>query len=136
MDFVFELLFQFLFEVVGEGLVELGFKGSARVLRSKIGRAVASTIAGFAFGVWWGAHLVDQGGAHRPRLFWVSIALALVAGIGAHRRWRTSAADEGQPVKILQVPWRWPLYRLVAFAALNTAIAAGIATGWHPPVLG
>jgi hypothetical protein len=100
---------------------------------------MVSSMAGFGFGVWWGAHLVEQGAAHRPRLFWVSIALAVVAGIGAYRRWQRSGwadPNEGQPVTVLQVPWRWPVYRLVAFAVLNTAIAAGIATGWHPPVIG
>jgi hypothetical protein len=27
-------------------------------------------------------------------------------------------------------PWRWPLHRLIGFAVLNAAVAAGIAVGF------
>lgn len=139
MDFLFEIVFQVVFEVVGELFMEFGFKASARVVRSKLGRAAVSSVVGFGFGVWWGAHLAGQGGSHRPRLLWVSLAVALAAGVGAlwRRRQARERPREGvQRVIVFLAPWRWPAFRLVGFALLNAAIAAGILTGWHPPTLG
>jgi len=146
MDFLLELVFQVVFEIVGELLMEIGFKASARVLRSKLGRGAVSLVVGFVFGVWWGAHLADQGSAHHPRLLWVSIAMAVAAGVGSlwqlRRAKEEDQAGERQDQRVMQrvivllVPWRWPAYRLLGFALLNTAIAAGILTGWRPPTLG
>lgn len=146
MDFLLELVFQVVFEILGELLMEIGFKASARVLRSKLGRGAVSLVVGFVFGVWWGAHLTDQGHAHRPRLLWVSLAVAVAAGIGGLWQLRRADVDDqaGAPghqvgverVIVFLVPWRWPAYRLFAFALLNAAIAAGIVTGWRPPTLG
>jgi hypothetical protein len=132
MDFLFEVILQVIFEVV----VQLGLHGAARVLKSRLGRSVVAASAGFAFGVWWGAHLADAGTGHRPRLFWVSIALAgtalLVLAIRRQQSNRELQPDE--PVTVL--PWRWPPHRLVSFAVLNVAIAVGIAVGFTPGVPG
>lgn len=146
MDFLLELVFQVVFEILGEILVEIGFKASARVLRSKLGRGAVSLVVGFVFGVCWGAHLADRGSAHRPRLLWVSLAMAVVAGIAGLWQLRRAEVDDraglqcdqggAQRVIVLLVPWRWPSYRLIGFALLNAAIAAGILTGWRPPALG
>lgn len=139
MDFLFEFVFQVVFEIVGELLMEFGFKASARMLRSKLGRAAVSSVVGFVFGLWWGAHLADQGSAHRPRLLWVSIAMAVAAGIGGvwqRRRADVHDPDGVQRAIVVLVPWRWPSYRLFSFALLNVAIVAGILTGWRPPILG
>jgi hypothetical protein len=134
VDFLFEFVFQILFEFLGEFLIEFGFKGAAAVLRSRIGRYATSAIAGFAFGVVWGAHVAEIGTPHRPRLFWVSVTLALLALLGgAYRRRRPVDAIT---VTALAWPWTWPAARWAGFAVLNGAVAAGVATGWHPPVVG
>jgi hypothetical protein len=134
VDFLFELVFQVLLEFVGEFLIEAGFKGVAAVVRSRVGRYTTSAVAGFAFGVVWGAHVADIGTPHRPRLFWVSIGLAALALAAAAYRRRNDADAVG--VKALAFPWTWPAWRWLGFAVLNGAVAAGVATGWHPPVVG
>lgn len=132
MDFVVEFIFQILFEFVSEVLFEVGFKRTAAVMRSRIGRYTVSALIGFGGGVWWGSHLSDLG--HRPRLFWVSIAIAAIALAAAAYRRANPVMPRGRD--LFAPPWRWPSWRLVGLAVFNVAIAAGIATGWTPPVVG
>lgn len=130
MELVFELLFQFVFEVVGDVLFETGFRRTARVARSRVGRLVIAVAAGFGAGLWWGARLSERGRVDEPRSLWISLALAVVFGLGALWRWR-----RGRPAQdphVVSPPWRWPLYRLAGFAVLNLAVAAGIAVGFNP----
>ena len=129
MDFIFEFVFQILFEILGEALFEFGFKGAAAVMRSRVGRYATMAIAGFIFGVLWGTNLA--GGDHRPRLFWVSIAMAVIAGLGAlYRRQRPVAEHRG--LGYLVAPTTWPAWRWLGFVVLTVAVALGIATGWTP----
>jgi hypothetical protein len=148
LEFLFELVFQFLFELVAEILFEAGHKGAARVLRNRWVRYGLAVVVGFGFGVWWGDRL---SGHHRPALFWVSLAVAAVAGIGALRR-RTDSAAPGEERAVAELrrlaerptpeaahswrtvvdPRRWPAHRLVGLAILNGAVAAGIAVGFEP----
>jgi hypothetical protein len=132
VDFLFEFVFQVLFEIVGEFLVEVGFHAAATVLRSRIGRLAVSAAFGLLAGVWWGDHLSSVG--HRPRLLWVSIAFAAAAALGGFYRQRRPVLEMG--ARSLVVPWLWPAYRLWGFVVLNAALATGIATGWTPPVVG
>jgi hypothetical protein len=134
VDFHFELVFQILYEFLVDFLIENEFKGAAVVLRSRIGRYATSAITGFVFGVIWGAHVAEIGTPHRPRLFWVSVTLAVLALLGAGYRRRR--AVDAIAVNALAWPWTWPASRWAGFAVLNGAVAAGVATGWHPPVVG
>ena len=148
IEFLFELVFQFLFEVVAEFLFEVGFKSAAKVLRLRIVRYGLLLAVGFGFGVWWGDRL---SGGHRPTLFWVSLAVAALAGLSALRRrpHNVSKGDEAAVVELRRLAdgpeahetaaWRaildprdWPVQRLVGLALLNGAVAAGIAVGFEP----
>lgn len=131
MDFLFEFLFQIMFEVIGEALLEFGFRGASRVWRSTIGRWTVSVIVGFGFGAYWGHYLSEAGTGHRPRLLWVSVALAVLAVITALVAGRRIHAEERA-----MLPWTWPTARLIGFAALNIAIAVGIAVAYQPPIPG
>ncbi len=130
MDFIFELIFQLLFEVIGEFLFEAGFHGAARVLRSRVGRFVVASLAGFGAGFWWGARLSAKGRVQEPRTLWISLALAVLAGLGAVWRWRQGSETVDEAV--VSPPWRRPTYRLAGFAILNAAVAAGVAVGFQP----
>lgn len=130
MDFIFELIFQVLFEVVGEFLFEAGFHGAARVLRSRVGRFVVASLAGFGAGFWWGARLTTRGRVQEPRTLWISLALSAMAALGAVLRRTQGGATVEESV--VSPPWRWPTYRLAGFAILNAAVAAGVAIGFHP----
>ncbi len=145
LEFVFELVFQILFEVAGEFLLEAGYKRTARVLRSPAVRYGLAGAAGFGFGVWWGERL---SGGHRPYLFWVSLAVAVVAGVAALRRRAEMPSSPAGAVAELRSladtppsrpeagwrtiidPRRWPTQRFVGLAVLNGAVAAGIAVGF------
>lgn len=129
MEIIFELFFQVLFELIGEVLFEVGFRGTARVLRSRVGRFVLASAAGFGGGLWWGARLSERGRVNEPATLWISLALAVVSGVWAVWRWRGRPLDGSS---LLAPPWRWPAYRLVGFALLNAAVAAGVAAGFHP----
>ena len=146
LEFLVELVVQFVFEVVAELLFEAGFTAAGRVLRFRVVRYGLAVVAGFGFGVWWGDRL---SGSHRPYLFWVSLTVAVMAGIGALRR-RTDAPGEDSAIAELRRlsdtgpgevgprwrmsvdPRRWPTHRLVGLAVLNGAVAAGIAVGFNP----
>jgi len=114
MDFIFEFLFQIVFEL-GEVLLEAGFHGASRVLGEArtVGRRI---IVGFGAGAWWGAYLSDAGGAP-SRLFWVSIILGLVATAAAliphaadhDRRVAVTAPNSGDSRS-----WQWPRIALPA----------------------
>jgi hypothetical protein len=134
VEIIFELVFQFVFEIVIEGLLELGWHGTAKVLRSRPGRYTASASVGFIGGVLWGAHVAELGQPDRPRLFWVSIVIAIVALLAA--AYRRSRPADAISTRSFALPWTWPAWRLVGFAVLSGAVAAGIATGWQPPVVG
>jgi hypothetical protein len=128
MDFLGELLvqivIQFVVEVIGDLLIDTAFRGLARALQTALGRYVTGAVLGLGIGLAWGHHL--SGSATWPKLLWVSLGLAAAAlvlapsrpaGVAAGSLWRQA----------LTPPWRWPASRLVGFAVLNLAIAAGIA---------
>jgi hypothetical protein len=133
VDFLLEIVFQFLFEIVAQAVLELGFRGAFRALRSGVGRSVVAAGAGFGFGLWWGGRLSDAAFVHRPRLLWVSVGLAVLALARAaiiHQN-ANHDAESRRPRDLLD-PTRWPVHRLVTFAVLNLAIAAGIEIGFVP----
>lgn len=130
VEIIFEFVFQVLFEIIGEILFEIGFRGSARVLRSRVGRFVLASTVGFGGGLWWGARLSEGGRVDEPSALWISLGLAIVVGLAALWRWRTANPRDEPPT--LSPPWRWPAHRLVGFAVLNAAIAAGVAFGFDP----
>ncbi len=134
MELIVELVFQFLFEVVGEILLEAGYHGTARALRSRLVRFALLSAAGLGAGLWWGIRLSEAGRVQVPRALWVSLVLAGVFALAALWRWRRGRrpADDA----VLSPPWRWPAYRLVGFAVLNAAVAAGIGLGFDPQPLG
>ncbi len=133
MEFLFELVFQFVFEVLGEFLVDAGYHGTVRVFRSRAGRFGAASAVGLGAGLFWGAWLSDAGRVQEPRALWISLGFGIVAGLGA--LWRRRRGDRPGRQPVLTPPWRWPAYRLVGFAVLNLAVAAGVAIGFSPQPL-
>jgi len=130
VEIIFELVFQVLFEIIGQVLFEIGLRGTARVVRSRIGRFVLGSAVGFGGGLWWGARLSERGRVEEPRTLWISLGLAIAVGLAALWRWRAAnPKDEPSP---FSPPWRWPAHRLVGFAVLNAAVAAGVAIGFDP----
>ncbi len=133
MDFVIELLVQLIVQIVVEFLFDVvlrgAFVGLKRKLTTASGRRVFTAVVAAGFGVAWGAHLAAH--PHLPRLVWVSLVLAAVAIALTARRHRP-----GEPVRdgfwrrSLTWPWRWPTARLVDFALLNAALAAGTTVGY------
>lgn len=128
------MLFQFLFEVVGEAFFEAGYHRTVRVLRSRLGRFILGSAAGLGAGLWWGIRLSEAGRVQVPRALWVSLALAVVFGLAALWRWKHGRRPGDDAV--MAPPWRWAAYRLVGFALLNAAIATGIGLGFDPRPLG
>jgi hypothetical protein len=138
LDFLLEVVFQIVFELVGEFLLHVGFKGAAAVVRSRVTRYVVAVVGGFAAGAFWGGYLADQGAGHRPRLFWVSLAIGGVMATVAAMRVRNGdpypsgfGDDRWRDVGL---PWQWPAFRLIGFSLLNFALAAGIAVGYTPHI--
>ena len=148
LEFLFELVFQVVFEAIAEGLLEAGYKRTARVLRFPAVRYGLGAGVGLGFGVWWGDRL---SGGHRPSLFRISVAVAAVSGVAALRRSSelkrpdppraadnlrgpadTPADTDGFSWRAVVDPRRWPVQRLVGLAVLNAAVAAGIAVGFNP----
>ena len=153
MEILFELVFEILGQFILEVLVEGGFRKAARFLSNRIVRAVLgagfAVAAGFAGGYWWGARLTELGRTDPPTSLWVSISLAAVfltiALVQALRRASsietvTDPSPSETPLDrhgIVErlAPWRWSVARLSGFALLNAAAAAGIAAGFTPRAL-
>ena len=133
-EILFEIVFQFVFELFANLFMEFGFRTVANLLRARITRLVIGAAAGFGFGLWWGGRLADRGHEGVPRLFVVSIVVAVVAGALAAnrmRRDRDGRAPATDPRAVLVAPWRWDAARLTALALLNVAVAAGIDVGFN-----
>lgn len=102
---------------------------------SSEGRAAAwtsGTLLGFAVGYLWGGELSGQ---HSwPKLFWVSIALGLVAfALGVMRSNAPPTPPSASPWRqLLTPPWDWDSARMFGFALINLGIMFGIALGFGP----
>lgn len=136
VDFLVELVVQLVVQVVVEVLYELllrfAWKGLAHLVRNVVSGFVLSFLAGLGLGWLWGAHLV--GNETWPKLFWVSIALGLVAFAYAMSRPAGFApqADRFSITALVTPPWKWEAERLVGFAIINAGIALGIALAFGP----
>ena len=136
------IIVEFLLEIVGQLVIELLFdlvgRGIGHVLRNRVVRALlglaVSAAVGFGGGYWWGARLTELGRTDPPSSLWVSIGLA-----GVFVAFAVARAVKGRPFSerhVRFVPWRWSVLRLVSFAVMNAAGAAGIAAGFTPRALG
>lgn len=137
MDFFAELLvqvLQLLIQLVVQALVEVVFEGFVEGLRFRVFRQVLGGLLGVGFGLAWGQHLT--GGAHWPRLLWVSLALAAASAVLALQRDRRADRRELSWQTLLELPWRWPAERLVGLAIINAGIALGIAIAFRPGAAG
>ena len=141
MDFIVELLIQFivqvLFEILAESVLKVLFRGGSRVAASRNGRWVVGTLLGCAVGFAWGTHLREM--VHWPRLLWVSLALGAASVVLALGRVKeddqqppSSSGLSGVLGELFTPPWRWTKDRLTAFALINLGIAAGIAGAVAP----
>ena len=153
MEILFELVFEILGQFILEILVEGGFRGVARLLSNRMVRAVLgaglAVAAGFAGGYWWGSRLTELGRTDPPTSLWVSLGLAaLFLAIAVVQALRRASPIEtvGDPsptapplyrhrIAERLAPWRWSVARLSGFALLNAAAAAGIAAGFTPRAL-
>ena len=139
MGIILELVLEFVGQILLEFLLDGIGRGVARVLRNRVVKAVlglaVGAAVGFGGGYWWGSRLTELGRTDPPRSLWVSIALAgafvALAVVRAVRRRRPVADDT-----VTLAPWRWSVPRLLGFAVLNVAAAAGIAAGFTPRSLG
>ena len=135
-EFIAEVVLQFVFEVILEG----GARGAAQVLKNRVVRSLLRAIlllgGAFAGGLWWGDRLTDLGRTEPPRSIWVSIGLAGAFLIAAAATWRREQRRPDADVRARSSrnprPWQWPAARLALFAAVNAAVASGIATGFDP----
>ena len=132
VDFIVELLVQFIVqvvvEVVGQYLLSKALDRAATVLTTRIGRYVIGAVLALGFGIGWGEHLSSR--AHWPKLLWVSLGLAVVAGFLARRR-RSYGEHPGLTWRtVFAPPWRWSRQRLIGFAVINLALALGIVVGY------
>jgi hypothetical protein len=144
MEFLFELLFEFIAEVVVQFLFELvletGARGVAQLLKNRVVRGLLGAVlllgGAFAGGLWWGARLTELGRTDPPRSLWVSIGLGgafLAAAMAQWLRDRRRPDRETRPSSSRSLrPWHWRAGRLTLFAAINVAVATGIATGFDP----
>ena len=134
VDFLFEVVIEAVFEFLIHVVAQWGFNTVADLMRAKVTRYTLSVVAGFGFGLWWGARLAGADLAGRPRLFCVTLAVAAVALVAAFdrmRRGREGARPRGA-AGLLVAPWHWDAPRLASFALLNVAVAAGIDVGYTP----
>lgn len=154
MEILFELVFEILGQFILEVLIEGGFRGLARFLSNRIVKAALgaglAVAAGYAGGYWWGSRLTEVGRTDPPTSLWVSIglaavflAIALVQALRRASRIETVAGGSGSDTEPYRrriaerlVPWRWSVPRLLGFALLNAAAAAGVAAGFSPRALG
>jgi hypothetical protein len=146
MEVLLELLFEILGEVILELLLEGGLRKLARLLSNRIVRTalVGGLGAGLTYGggYWWGSRLTELGRTDPPRSLWVSIGLAVLfialATVRALGREPSQAEVDSRGGRFGDVlrPWSWSLVRLLGFALLNAAAAAGMATGFTPRSLG
>ena len=147
-----EVIFELLFEVVGQLLVELvinlGFRGVGKMLSNRFVRAFLGIGLGGALayggGWWWGERLSEVGRTEAPSSLYVSIGLAVAFGALAALRalkgprddsFRVSLGDvleePGESIQMLS-PVHWSAWRLLAFALINAAVALGISAGFTP----
>jgi len=139
MDALFELLFEVFFEIILELVLESGFRGVAELLANRIVRVVLgvalAVVGGFGAGYWWGARLTERGRTEVPNSLWVSIGLAIVFAVLALSS-RLTQDDRlepaHEPLREKLAIWRWAPTRLLGFALMNAATAAGIAAGFTP----
>ena len=144
-----EIIFELLFEVVGQLLVELvfnlGFRGVGRMLSNRVVRFVLGVTVGGALayggGWWWGDRLSEVGRTEAPSSLYVSIGLAVAFGTLAlvravngrrHDSFDVSFGDvledPGESLPLLS-PVHWPAGRLLTFSLINVAVALGISAG-------
>lgn len=144
-----ELLFELVFQLFGELLLEAVFRGGRFVVRRTgrllgfawaVGpaqvppRVTAATMAvlgaalGLAGGWWWGDRQADRQLDHVPYLLFSSATVALLAAVALLPpvRGRLSERSGSRGVRAYLLDRR----RLVFFAAANSAIAAGVTLGW------
>jgi hypothetical protein len=147
-----EVIFELLFEVVGQLLIELvfnlGFRGVGRLLSNRIVRFVLGVTLGGALayggGWWWGDRLSEPGRTDAPSALYVSIGLAVAFGALAVARAIKGRRDDsfhvgvgdlleepGESLRLLS-PVHWPAGRLLAFSLINVAVALGISAGFTP----
>lgn len=145
MEIVLELLFEIVGQVVFEFLLEGVFRGVARLLSNRIVRVVLGSglavAVGYGGGYWWGSRLTELGRTDPPKSLWVSVSLVVfflaLALIRMARREvrQENASLQREWIAERLLPWRWSLGRLLGFALLNAAVAAGIAVGFAPQAL-
>jgi hypothetical protein len=147
-----EIVFELLFEVVGQLLVELvfnlGFRGVGRMLSNRVVRFVLGVTLGGAMayggGWWWGDRLSEAGRTEAPSSLYVSIGLAVAFGALALVRAIRGRRDDTFEVSLGDVledpaeslpllsPVHWPAARLLSFSLINIAVALGISAGFTP----
>ncbi len=89
--------------------------------------------AGLIVGLAWGWHV--SGSSTWPRLLWVSLTLALAAGLLAVGRVGAPpdrASDGAARRQGLVPPWTWSAERLVGLAILDLGLAVGTAVTFEP----
>lgn len=137
MDFLFELLAQFVLELVFDGLVD----GVRAASRRRAGRFILyvlfTWLPALGVGYWWGLHVQHIGQAAQPRSMWVSLGIAAVLlALAASRRGEppveaTLPNGKGRRRHHRTLVLRFTPARLTMLATTNLVAAAGMAWGFN-----
>lgn len=146
MEIVLELLVEFLSQIIFEFLLEGSFRWIARLLSSSVVRTVfavgLAVAVGYSGGYWWGSRLTELGRTDPPTSLWVSLGLTVlfitlaVARALPREKGEAQTPSQRERLEDALVPWRWSVLRLLGYALLNASVAAGVAVGVTPKVLG
>jgi hypothetical protein len=148
MEVIFELLFEIVSQLLLELVFNVGFRGVGRLLSNRFVRGVLGIVVGGALayggGWWWGDRLSEAGRTDAPSSLYVSIGLAVAFGALAALRAIKGRRDDSfhvsvgdlleEPGESLQLlsPVHWSAVRLLAFSLINVAVAFGISAGFTP----
>jgi hypothetical protein len=132
MEIIFEIVIQLVVEIIGEALIEVGWRGAHGATRDALGLRSPSTaqrVLGLVLtvmiaagvGFWRGSVVGDLGWG-----WWFAVTVTVVATAGALVRVLVPAGP--RPPRFAALNW-WPASRLAWFAVANGVFVVTYALG-------